>query len=343
MSQIDKSLVQDSDLGGPAQALLIVNELQKSFPINGSFFSSKKDAVHAVNGISFSINKGETLGIVGESGCGKSTLAKLLSNLITPTSGSMIFDGQGINELRGMPLKTLKKNLQMVFQDSYSSLNPRLNILSSIAYGPMIHGMKANEAKELAANLLNRVGLDATQFGYRYPHELSGGQRQRANIARALSFSPRLLILDEAVAALDKSVQAQVLNLLIDLKNEEKLTYLFISHDLNVVHYMSDRVLVMYLGKVVEIGTVDRIFSHTAHPYTKALLQAQPAMDPHKRTKHVPIVGDPPSPIHLPKGCSFKSRCAHANSSCEEEPTLKKIDQSSDHWVSCHHYLRDSS
>jgi len=341
MSLIDKSLVQDSDVGGPAQALLIVNELRKLFPINGSIFSSKKDYVYAVNGVSFSINKGETLGIVGESGCGKSTLAKLLSNLIKPTSGSMIFDGQGINELRGIPLKTLKKNLQMVFQDSYSSLNPRLNILSSIAYGPMIHGMKSEDAKELAANLLNRVGLDANQFGYRYPHELSGGQRQRANIARALSFSPRLLLLDEAVAALDKSVQAQVLNLLIDLKKEENLTYLFISHDLNVVHYMSDRVLVMYLGKVVEVGTVDRIFNETAHPYTKALLLAQPAMDPAKRKIQVPIMGDPPSPIHLPKGCSFKSRCAHANSVCEDEPKLKNIDPITDHWVSCHHHLKD--
>jgi peptide/nickel transport system ATP-binding protein len=340
MSFIEKYSHQDQDIGGPGQALLIVDQLTKYFPIKGSLLSSKKEFVHAVNGVSFQVRKGETLGIVGESGCGKSTLAKLLSNLISPNEGSMIFDGQGINEQRGISLKNLRKNLQMVFQDSYSSLNPRLNILSSIAYGPIVHGMPKEEANQFAAYLMNRVGLEHTQFGSRYPHELSGGQRQRGNIARALSFSPRLLILDEAVAALDKSVQAQVLNLLSELKEEEKLTYLFISHDLNVVNYMSDRVLVMYLGKIVEIGAVDRIFHQTAHPYTKALLSAQPSVNPMKRQVNAPITGDPPSPINLPKGCSFKTRCPFANEHCEEEPELKMIDHASDHWVSCHHYLK---
>lgn len=326
------------DRGGPAQPLLVVRNLKKYFPVrkNGVLDRSRQ-FVHAVDGINFTIAKGKTLGIVGESGCGKSTTAKLIARLIQPDSGSMIFDGDGVAEFGGIELKAFRRNLQMVFQDSFASLNPRLPIIDTIAYGPRAHGLSAVQANERARQLLKRVGLAPEQFGTRYPHELSGGQRQRVNIARALAFNPRLVILDEAVAALDKSVQAQVLNLLQELKAEHELTYLFISHDLHVVHYLCDEVMVMYLGQVVEIGSVEQIYGNPAHPYTKALLAAVPAMDPAQRTRQAPLVGDPPNPINPPPGCRFRERCPHAEAVCHERaPTLLPMLREEGHQVACH-------
>lgn len=330
--------IPNPDRGGPAQPLLVVRNLKKYFTVraNGVFDRSRK-FVHAVDGINFTIAKGKTLGIVGESGCGKSTTAKLIARLIQPDSGSMIFDGDGVAEFGGIELKAFRRNLQMVFQDSFASLNPRLPILDTIAYGPRAHGLSAAQANQRARQLLKRVGLEPEQFGARYPHELSGGQRQRVNIARALAFNPRLVILDEAVAALDKSVQAQVLNLLQELKAEHELTYLFISHDLHVVHYLCDEVMVMYLGQVVEIGSVEQIYGNPAHPYTKALLAAVPSMDPSQRTRHAPLVGDPPNPINPPPGCRFRERCPHAEAICHETaPALLPMIRYDGHQVACH-------
>ncbi len=325
------------DRGGPKQALLEVRELKKYFPVRSTGFAAAPKFVHAVDGVSFSVAKGQTLGIVGESGCGKSTTARLVAKLMAPDSGSMVFDGDGVDEFRGIALKDFRRNLQMVFQDSFASLNPRLTVAQTIAFGPQVHGMGAQEASQLARDLLARVGMEPDQFGARYPHELSGGQRQRVNIARALAFDPRLLILDEAVAALDKSVQAQVLNLLQELKSERQLTYLFISHDLHVVHYLSDQVMVMYLGQIVEIGPVERIYGHAVHPYTQALLSAVPSMDPAQRTLASPISGDPPNPIDPPAGCRFHDRCPKAQAVCKARaPRLLSVAADAAHQVACH-------
>ena len=319
----DLALNSDVDRGGPAQPLLVVRNLKKYFPVRGDFFQREKKFVHAVDDVSFSVAKGRTLGIVGESGCGKSTTARLIARLMMPDAGSLIFDGEGVAEFGGLALKAFRSSLQMVFQDSFASLNPRLTICETIAYGPQAHGMPVAQATARARALLTRVGLEPAQFSSRYPHELSGGQRQRVNIARALALEPRLVILDEAVAALDKSVQAQVLNLLQELKAERQLTYLFISHDLHVVHYISDDVMVMYLGQVVEMGPVEQIYGSAAHPYTRALLSAVPSMDPAHRTERSPLSGDPPNPINPPGGCRFRERCAHAQTVCGlEMPAL---------------------
>lgn len=325
------------DAGGPAQPMLIVRDLKKHFPVRKNFLEREKKFVHAVDGISFSVPKGSTLGIVGESGCGKSTTARLIAHLMDADAGEMIFDGQGVQQFRGIELKEFRRNLQMVFQDSFASLNPRLTILDAIAYGPQIHGVSPQEARLRAHDLLNRVGLSPEQYAGRYPHELSGGQRQRVNIARALAFDPRLIILDEAVAALDKSVQAQVLNLLQELKTERHLTYLFISHDLHVVHYISDFVMVMYLGQIVETGPVHRIYGHSAHPYTRALLSAVPSMNPEHRTEASPLLGDPPNPINPQPGCRFRPRCPHAHAVCASTaPRLRAMPADMQHQAACH-------
>ena len=265
MTELD----QMPDRGGPAQPLLIVKGLTKHFPV-GSFMSGGRQLVRAVDGLDLTIGKQETLGIVGESGCGKSTASRLIMSLIAPTSGEVIFDGDPVGA-HGISLKDYRRQVQMVFQDSYSSLNPRLTIEESIAYGPSVHGVPHGKAVSRAHDLLEAVGLAPGQYARRFPHELSGGQRQRVNIARALALHPRLLILDEPVSALDKSVEAQVLNLLLDLKEQFGLTYLFISHDLNVVEHVADRVLVMYLGKVAEVGPVEQIFGSAAAIPIRAL------------------------------------------------------------------------
>ena len=328
---------EELDKGGPAQPLLMVRNLQKRFLLQPGLFDKNKQYVHAVDDVSFSVGKGKTLGIVGESGCGKSTTAKLVARLIKADRGSMIFDGEGVDEYGGIELKEFRRKLQMVFQDSYASLNPKLTIEQTISFGPQVHGVSKAKATELARSLIERVGLSPQQYAHRYPHELSGGQRQRVNIARALAFQPRLIILDEAVAALDKSVQAQVLNLLQDLKKERELTYLFISHDLHVVQYLSDEVMVMYLGQVIEHGPVDRIFNSPAHPYTKALLSAIPSMDPNHKTRVSPLSGDPPNPINPGQGCRFKDRCSQVHSTCHDlNPVLSPVIGFSGHTVACH-------
>lgn len=335
-----------NDRGGSAQPMLIVKGLKKYFPIHAGILHRKVAEVKAVDDVSFSVLKGETLGVVGESGCGKSTLAKLLMHLVAKDEGTLIFDGEAVGGSTGLTLRELRRNLQMVFQDSYSSLNPRLPVEDSIVYGPRVHGASRAEAKRTARELLEKVGLRPDLFGARYPHELSGGQKQRVNIARALALNPRMIILDEAVSALDKSVEAQVLNLLGYLKRHFNLTYLFISHDLHVVQYMSDRVLVMYLGQVVEIGPVDAIYGDPLHPYTAALLSSRLSMDPSEKVDTPPLVGDPPSPVDPPSGCRFRTRCAFAEGVCEAKvPALgaaPSAASASAHLAACHMVHPDS-
>jgi peptide/nickel transport system ATP-binding protein len=322
------------DRGGARQPMLIVRNLRKHFPIRGGLLNTTVATVKAVDGVSFAVRKGETLGVVGESGCGKSTLARLIMHLVPHDAGEMIFDGDPVGGRQGLPLRELRRNMQMVFQDSSSSLNPRLPVGDSVAYGPRVHGATPEAARATAWELLDKVGLPARLFADRYPHELSGGQKQRVNIARALALEPRMLILDEAVSALDKSVEAQVLNLLRHLRTHFSLTYLFISHDLHVVQYISDRVLVMYLGEVVEIGPVDEIYGNAKHPYTLALLASQLSTDPAERLTEAPISGDPPNPVDPPPGCRFHTRCAFAEDLCAQKvPTLAG---SGEHQVACH-------
>jgi peptide/nickel transport system ATP-binding protein len=343
MTLVTETAVQAADdprdRGGPAQPMLIVENVRKYFPIRAGLLNRKVADVKAVDDISFYVLKGETLGIVGESGCGKSTLARLLMYLIDRDAGDLVLDGEPVGEKRGVSVDALRRSLQMVFQDSYSSLNPRLPVEQSIAYGPKVQGVSARKAKETARDLLEKVGLRANLFSQRYPHELSGGQKQRVNIARALALDPRLLILDEAVSALDKSVEAQVLNLLAELKEQLNLTYIFISHDLHVVRYISDRVLVMYLGQVVEIGPVDRLYESPKHPYTQALLACRLSMDPEERVDAAPLAGDPPNPVNPPSGCRFHTRCPFAEDVCmSKAPRLGDVLKAmpDQHLAACH-------
>ena len=336
--------------GVAAPALLEARTLRKHFPIRGGILNRTVGWVEAVDDIDFEVRPGEVLGIVGESGCGKSTTARLLMHLIRADAGSVMFDGSLVRADDAAGLREVRRQMQMVFQDSYSSLNPRLPIEDTIMFGPKVHGVSSAAARKRARELFSLVGLDPAQFIRRYPHELSGGQRQRVNIARALALEPRLLILDEAVSALDKSVEAQVLNLLLALQRELGLTYIFISHDLNVVQYMSDRVLVMYLGKVVEIGSTADIYERMQHPYTEALLSAMPSMDPDRRTETPPLTGDPPNPINPPPGCRFHTRCRFAEEVCRRaEPRLGPAGSAGEedragesHLVACHMRVADS-
>jgi len=328
---MDQLALAPHDHGEPHQPLLIARDLKKHFPVKGS----GGKAVQAVDGISFTVRKGETLGIVGESGCGKSTLARLLLYLLVPDTGELVFDGAAVGD--GITVGALRRHVQIVFQDSYSSLNPRMPIRDSVAFGPFVQGKPRGEARRIAREALARVRLDPDLFGPRYPHELSGGQKQRVNIARALATGPRMVILDEPVSALDKSIEAQVLNLLRALKRQLNLTYVFISHDLNVVRYLSDRVLVMYLGRVVELGPVEAIYARPAHPYTRALLASQPSMDPGRRIEQPPITGEPPNPISPPAGCRFHTRCPFAEALCTSvDPPLPLWTGPPSHIAACH-------
>jgi len=319
--------------------LLEAQGLVKHFPLKGGLIRSP-GAVRAVDAVSFSLYPGEILGIVGESGCGKSTTARLLMNLIVPTAGTVRFDGR-IAGSRELPLRAFRRQVQMVFQDSYASLNPRLTVEESIAFAPTVHGMASDEAVRRARSLLDRVGLEPARFAGRYPHELSGGQRQRVNIARALALQPRVLILDEAVSALDKSIEAQVLNLLLDLKDELGLSYIFISHDLEVVRFVATRVLVMYLGRIAEVGPTEALYTGSRHPYTTALLRSMLSMDPDRRTESAPVAGDPPNPINPPSGCRFHTRCAFAEGVCSAvDPALAPVETG--HAAACHMAIASS-
>jgi peptide/nickel transport system ATP-binding protein len=316
------------------RTLVSASGLVKHFPIRSKLLGRTNAVVRAVDGVTFDVIDGEILGIVGESGCGKSTTARLLIGLIDADAGKIMYDGRAVGE--NLTFAELRRGVQMVFQDSFASLNPRLTIEDSIAFGSKVHGTADTEARAAARELMFRVGLDPVRFAGCYPHELSGGQRQRINIARALAISPRVVVLDEAVSALDKSVEAQILNLLLDLKQEFGLTYVFISHDLNVVRYISDRVLVMYLGEIVEIGPVEEIYQHPQHPYTRALLAAMPSMNPDQRTQEAPLSGDPPSPINPPAGCRFHTRCPFAESVCSHGPLGLHVAGKRGHLAACH-------
>ena len=322
---------------GPHGTILQVENLRKYFPVRGGLFQTVRAQVKAVDGVSFTVQRGEILGLVGESGCGKSTLARLIQRLIEPDSGEVYFDGEDILSTLPAALKAFYRQVQMVFQDPYSSLNPRMNIEDAVAFNARVHGDSRSTARSKAWEVLHKVGLRAAQFGRRYPHELSGGQRQRVNIARALVLEPKLVILDEPVSSLDKSVQAQVLNLLQQLKDDLGLTYLFISHDLHVIEYLSDRVLVMYLGHVVEVGSAEDISVHPMHPYTQALFASAPTMNPDERLDHPPLTGDPPNPINPPSGCRFRTRCPHVMPICAEQPP-PLAPQAPEHTVACHLY-----
>jgi peptide/nickel transport system ATP-binding protein len=317
----------------PRAQLLEARSLRKHFKLRGGMFG-RGGVVHAVDDVSFAVEKGEVLGIVGESGCGKSTTARLLIGLVEPDSGEVILDGRQVGA--ALSLRELRRRVQMVFQDSYASLNPRLTIEDTVAFGPLAQGHTADESHARAHDLLRKVGLDPATFADRYPHELSGGQRQRINIARALALAPQIVLLDEAVSALDKSVEAQVLNLLLDLKDDLGLTYLFISHDLNVVRFISDRVIVMYLGEVVEEAPVEVLWEHARHPYTRALFAAVPSLDPDHRTAAAPITGDPPNPIDPPAGCRFHTRCPFAEPVCSARKPPLTPSGHDRHRVACH-------
>lgn len=324
-----------------SQPLLSVQKLRKYFLYKPSPLQ-KDEIVQAVDGVSFSVERGETVGIVGESGCGKSTTAKLLMHLISPDEGAILFEGRRVGSRSDMTVRDLRQKMQMVFQDSYASLNPRASILDVIAFGPRAHGQSRAAARRRARELLAQVGLEPDRFANRFPHELSGGQRQRVNIARALALQPEILILDEAVSALDKSIEAQILNLLMDLRDKYSLSYLFISHDLNVIRLLSDRVIVMYLGEIVEYGVVGEIYSSPRHPYTQALLSARPSFDPEHRVQAPPLSGDPPSPIRPPSGCRFHTRCPFAEPVCAEKKPPLEGDARRGVAVACHMYVRNS-
>lgn len=317
------------------EVLMEVQDLSKHFTVETSLLGKPVSVLKAVDEVSFTIGKGEAFGLVGESGCGKTTLGKVLVNLYSPTNGKIFFEGKELTALNETQRRSYCKDIQMIFQDPYASLNPRMTIGDIIAEPIIINQLlPKKEVEERVIFLLNCVGLARHQRN-RYPHEFSGGQRQRVGIARALAVEPKLIVCDEPVSALDVSIQAQVLNLLGDLKMEFGLTYLFIAHSLNVVKHISDRVGVMYLGKLVEIAPKRELYANPLHPYTQALLSAIPIINPEKKKERIILTGDVPSPINPPAGCHFSSRCFKAFEPCKlKSPVLKEI--SPDHWVSCH-------
>jgi oligopeptide/dipeptide ABC transporter ATP-binding protein len=323
-----------SDPKPESAPLIRASNIVKHYPILGGVFLKQIAAVKAVDGVSLSIQQGETLGLVGESGCGKSTLGRAFLRLEEPTSGEVFFEGENILTYTPEQVRNLRKQMQIIFQDPFSSLNPRKKVSQIIGEPLLIHGMKRSEEREQRVlDLLQVVGLRQEHMR-RYPHQFSGGQRQRIGIARALALNPKLVVCDEAVSALDVSIQAQVINLLKDLQNEFGLTYLFISHDLSVVEYISDRVAVMYLGKIVEIAGSSELYARPLHPYTQALLSASPLPDPTLKRDRIILKGDVPSPIDPPSGCRFHPRCLYAQDvCCQKEPELRNI--LGDHQAAC--------
>jgi oligopeptide/dipeptide ABC transporter ATP-binding protein len=314
--------------------LVQVRDLVKYFPVRGGLFQRVVAWVQAVDHVNFSIRQGETVGLVGESGCGKTTVGRTMLRLTEPTSGSVLFDGVEVFKLRGRELKEMRRNMQIIFQDPYASLDPRMPIGESIAEGLKIHGIGTSRQRfETTIEMLRKVGLE-DYHARRYPHEFSGGQRQRIGIARALALRPKFIVADEPVSALDVSIQSQVLNILKDLQREFGLTYLFIAHNLSVVEHISDRVAVMYLGKMAEFASRDELFRNPLHPYTQALMSAIPIPDPNLKRERIILQGDVPSPLNPPKGCRFHPRCPVAMEHCSmQEPPFKEV--SPDHWVAC--------
>ncbi len=316
-------------------SLVEIKNLTTHFPVKAGVLQRPVAWVRAVDGVSFTINEGETVGLVGESGCGKTTLGRTILRLIDPTAGEVLFEGQNITSLNGNTLKPFRRKAQMIFQDPYGSLNPRMTVGNIIGESLRIHKLTKTKAEERdrVAELLNAVGLDPGH-ARRYPHEFSGGQRQRIGIARALAVQPKFIVCDEPVSALDVSVQAQIINLLSELQEKFKLTYLFIAHDLAVIEHISDRVLVMYLGKIVEEATAEELYAHPMHPYTQALISAVPTIDPATRRQRIILPGDVPSPINPPSGCPFHPRCPIAIENCKTiVPAWRE--QRKDHWVAC--------
>jgi oligopeptide/dipeptide ABC transporter ATP-binding protein len=317
------------------KTLVEMKNVVKEFPVGSNVFRKKGAVVHAVSGVSFDIIEGETFALVGESGCGKSTLGRLMLNLIPLTSGEVVFDGDVISKYPPDKMGAMRKNMQIIFQDPYASLNPRMNIRNIMAEPLVTHNVcKTREEMDAKIRgLLVKVGM-RPQLMTRFPHQFSGGQRQRVGIARALALNPKLIVCDEPVSALDVSIQSQILNLLADLQKEMGLTYLFISHDLSVVRYLSDRVCVMFLGKICELGATRDIYSNPLHPYTKFLLESVPKPDPTKRREKEVLSGEIPSPVNPPSGCRFHTRCPIAKDQCsQEEPAIREI---SGHKVACH-------
>ena len=319
------------------EVILKVTNLKKYFPIKKGVLSSKNSAVKAIDGVSFVVYKGETLGIVGESGCGKSTMARAIIQLHQATEGTVELDGQEIESLNKKELKKFRRDIQMIFQDPYASLNPKWSVERTLLEPLKVHGI-ANRAERntIVASILNAVGLNPS-YAERYPHEFSGGQRQRVGIARALILNPKVIIADEPVSALDISVQAQVINLLKELQNKFDLTYLFITHDLSVVEHISDRVLVMYLGKIVEIASTQKLFENALHPYTQALISAAPEVNPEFKKERIILTGDVPNPANPPSGCTFHTRCPFVMEQCKNTiPELREVEP--EKFVACHLY-----
>jgi len=318
----------------PERTLIEVKNLVKYFPQRAGLLQRVKDYVRAVDDVSFFIRKGETLGMVGESGCGKTTIGRTILRLVEPTSGSVIFDGQDILKLENKDLKVMRRNMQIIFQDPFASLDPRMPIGESVMEGLNIHNIGSHKERvELMMSTLKKVGLE-DYHARRFPHEFSGGQRQRIGIARALALQPKFIVCDEPVSALDVSIQSQVLNILTELQEEFSLTYLFIAHNLSVVEHISDRVAVMYLGKMVELASRDELFRNPLHPYTKALMSAIPIPDPLLKRERIILKGDVPSPLNPPSGCRFHPRCPIAKEICsQQEPVFREI--APEHWAAC--------